>query len=148
MYGRNNLRPVYSVCILYTVNRPPQIRVVLDSPTPVYRQIVAQVRTFCVYGELKPGDKLPSVRRLAGMLGVHFNTVAEAYRTLAEEGWLAVKHGSGAVVSERCDPRPPGRAATMHHSSRLRHLVAELRGNGFAPEWIRREVESALEGGS
>ena len=123
----------------------PQIRIVLDSPTPVYRQIIDQVRAFCVGGELKAGQKLPSVRRLALALGIHFNTVAEAYRTLAEEGWLAIKHGSGVVVCARREPRAPSRAAATQHSSRLRYLIAELRAKGLAPEWIRREVESALE---
>ncbi|MHB8301653.1 MAG: GntR family transcriptional regulator [Acidobacteriaceae bacterium] len=126
----------------------PQIRIVLDGPTPVYRQIVDQVRTLCVEGALKPGSSLPSVRQLAASLGVHFNTVAEAYRALAEEGWLDVRQGRSVQIVERSEPRQPTRAASTQHSSRLRHLVAELRATGFSPEWIRREVDSALEGNS
>lgn len=126
----------------------PRIRIVLDSDVPVYRQIVDQLRTLCVEGTLGACEKLPSVRQLAMSLGVHFNTVAEAYRTLADEGWLAVRHGSGVVVCERDEPRQPTRAATTQYSSRLRHLIAELRANGFSPEWIRREIESDLEGNS
>jgi GntR family transcriptional regulator len=145
VYGKKRLPALCAVCILCTVSDAPQIRIVLNSPTPVYRQIVDQVRAFCVGGELKPGQKLPSVRRLALSLGIHFNTVAEAYRTLAEEGWLAVKHGRGAIVCERREPRAPSRAAAAQQGSRLRYLVAELRASGLAPEWIRREVESALE---
>ena len=38
------------------------------------------------------------LRHVAVELGVHFNTVAEAYRQLAAEGWLDLKHGRGAVV--------------------------------------------------
>lgn len=137
-----------TVCILYTVNVAPQIRVVLDGPTPVYRQIVDQIRTLCVGAGLKPGQPLPSMRQLAATLGVHFNTVAEAYRTLAEEGWLEIRQGRSVTVRERREPKPPTRAAATQHSSRLRHLVAELRANGFSPQWIRQEIESALEGGS
>lgn len=130
------------------MNAAPQIRIVLDGPTPVYRQIVDQIRTLCVDGKLRPGQGMPSVRQLAGTLGVHFNTVAEAYRSLAEEGWLEVRQGRSVTVSARGEPRPPTRAAATAHSSRLRHLVAELRANGLSPEWIRQEIESALEGGS
>src|SRR5579872_7136434 len=63
------------------------LRVDSNSSIPVYRQIVDGVRILLVNGELAPGDQLPPVRRLALDLGVHFNTVAEAYRTLEEEGW-------------------------------------------------------------
>ena len=52
-------------------------------------------------GELTEGMALPSVRQMAGDLGVNFNTVATAYRELQEEGLIAVKPGSGAVVTSR-----------------------------------------------
>jgi GntR family transcriptional regulator len=124
----------------------PDIEVQLDSPTPVYRQIVEQVRTFCVAGLLLPGQQLPSVRQLAASLGVHFNTVAEAYRVLADEGWVEVKQGRGVHVRERVEPRKPSPTAMAAHGSRLRHLVAELRSQGFTSKWIRNEIESSLKG--
>jgi GntR family transcriptional regulator len=124
----------------------PDIEVQLDSPTPVYRQIVDQVRTFCVSGSLLPGQQLPSVRQLASSLGVHFNTVAEAYRVLADDGWVAVKHGRGVHVCERVEPSKPSPSAMAAHGSRLRHLVAELRSQGFTSKWIRNEIESSLKG--
>ncbi len=52
-------------------------------------------------GLLPLGGERPSVRRLAMDLGVHFNTVGEAYRQLNEEGWLDLRHGRGARVIER-----------------------------------------------
>ena len=128
--------------------REPQIRVVLDGPTPVYRQIVDQVRTFCVEGVLQPGQSLPSVRQLAASLGVHFNTVAEAYRALADEGWLDVKQGRSVRIVDRAEPRQPTRIAAIQHSARLRHLIAELRAQGLSAKWIRHEIETALESGS
>ena len=78
-----------------------KIRIDLDSPAPAYRQIVGAVRVLLVEGALPPGSELPSVRRLAIELGVHFNTVGEAYRQLADEGWLDLRHGRGARVIER-----------------------------------------------
>ena len=71
----------------------PQITVNLSSEIPVRRQIVDQLRAFLVQGQLTPGMELPSVRKLAIDLGVHFNTVAESYRLLADEGWLEIVHG-------------------------------------------------------
>lgn len=124
----------------------PQLRIVLDGPIPVYRQIVDQIRTLCVEGILTPGATLPSVRQLAASLGIHFNTVAEAYRTLAEEEWLEVRQGRGATVLVRNPRQQPSAAATTLQSTRLRHLIAELRAHGMSPEWIRQEIEAALGG--
>jgi GntR family transcriptional regulator len=67
--------------------------------TPIYRQIADGIRLFIVSGDLKEGDSLPSVRQLAGDLGVNLNTVATAYRELQSDGLLTVKHGAGAVVA-------------------------------------------------
>jgi len=63
-----------------------RIRIDLNSPVPATRQIADGLRVELVEGRLKPGSGLPSVRRVAMELGVHFNTVAEAYRVLAAEG--------------------------------------------------------------
>jgi DNA-binding transcriptional regulator YhcF (GntR family) len=123
-----------------------ELRVTLESATPVYRQVVNQIRTLCVEGRLLPGERLPSVREIAGRLGVHFNTIADAYRALADEGWLNIEHGRGASVRDRLIPEPLTAELTAQHGNRLRHLVAELRGLGLDPEWIRAEVNSALGG--
>jgi len=66
---------------------------------PIYRQIVDQLRQFIAAGTLRAGDALPSVRQLAADLGVNLNTVATAYRELAGEGLVEIKHGRGALVT-------------------------------------------------
>ena len=66
---------------------------------PIYRQIVDQLRQLVAAGTLQPGDPLPSVRQLAADLGVNLNTVAIAYRELAGEGLVEIKHGRGARVT-------------------------------------------------
>ncbi len=66
---------------------------------PIYRQIVDQLRQLIAAGTLRSGDALPSVRQLAANLGVNLNTVAIAYRELADEGLVEIKHGRGARVT-------------------------------------------------
>ena len=68
---------------------------------PLYQQIVDGVKALIARGELREGATLPSVRQVAGDLGVNLNTIAFAYRQLQEEGLLSVRHGAGAVVSSR-----------------------------------------------
>jgi len=122
-----------------------EIRVVLDGPVPVYRQIADGIRSLCVSGKLVPGMKLPTVREFAASLGVHFNTVAEAYRVLQDEGWLVLAGRRGAMVQSRDQPAAPDVATSGREGDRLRHFVAELLGKGFGKDWILTEVETALE---
>ncbi|HUI57836.1 MAG TPA: GntR family transcriptional regulator [Bryobacteraceae bacterium] len=126
---------------------PPsaKIRIDLNSQVPAYRQIVDAVRVLLVDGTLPPGSDLPSVRRLAMELGVHFNTVGEAYRTLAEEGWLDLRHGRGATVIARGSPgaAPPERLQEFR--VQLRNLVAQMRSAGVPPARIAAELRAAME---
>ena len=116
------------------------LRIDLNSSIPVYRQIVDGLRILLVNGELNPGDSMPSVRRLALDLGVHFNTVAEAYRTLAEEGWLAIGRRTGARVVERATPNRADPQSGEAFQRRLRELIAEQQSRGVTRERIAREL--------
>jgi GntR family transcriptional regulator len=130
------------------VTQAAQIRIDLDSATPVTRQIVDHLRTLLVEGAVAPDDALPSVRRLAIDLGVHFNTVADAYRTLAEEGWLEISHGRGVHVRKRPVPRHDKETAEETlgiFRRRLRQLTAEMRAQGLSSATVARELESLLE---
>lgn len=121
--------------------KPPTIS---DSSVPAYQQIVDWLRTLLVSGELTPGTALPSVRRMASDLGVHFNTVAAAYRVLADEGWLDLRHGRAAQVIARTVPRA-GREALEEFSNRLRILTAFMRANGVPLEKLRAELQAVAK---
>lgn len=116
------------------------LRIDLESPVPVYRQIVDGLRVLLVNGELAAGKQLPPVRRLALDLGVHFNTVAEAYRTLEEEGWLEIGRRSGARVVERTAPNRADAATGQQFERRLREMVAELEARGFPRSRIANQL--------
>src|SRR4051794_28011896 len=134
---------------LYIVHMPadaPLLRIDLDSATPAYRQIVDSIRALLVDGALRPGDLLPPVRQLALDLGVHFNTVADAYRILAEEGWLDLKRRRGALVLQRSQPDVADPARRASFSRRLRELVAEVQSAGISVSHIARELRLLAEG--
>jgi GntR family transcriptional regulator len=118
------------------------LRIDLDSDVPAYRQIVDGLRILLVSGKLAPGSELPSVRRIAVDLGVHFNTVAEAYRTLAEEGWLELRHGRGATVVERDAPAANAEKVTEFRR-RLQALVAEMQSQGASAARLSTELRNA-----
>ena len=122
------------------MNRSVTLQIDLSAAAPAYRQIVDGLRLLLVSGELKPGDTLPTVRSLALDLGVHFSTVAEAYRTLSGEGWLELKRHHGAFVTERRNPAP---APETHaeFGNKLRQLIAQVRAEGLSTSVISRELE-------
>jgi GntR family transcriptional regulator len=107
----------------------PILRVNLDSNTPVYQQVASGIRVELVSGRLSPGHQLPTVRELAFGLGIHHNTVAEAYRLLAGEGWLDLRRGRGATVVERTHPAP-NEEIEAEFDRTMHELVAEAISQG------------------
>ncbi|HUW69901.1 MAG TPA: PLP-dependent aminotransferase family protein [bacterium] len=85
------------------------LRLFKDDELPLYVQVADAVRARIVDGELREGDKLPSVRKLSDELGVNPATIVAAYRILATEGLIASRAGSGVFV---CGMAAPG--ATTH----------------------------------
>ena len=110
------------------------------SSVPAIRQITDNLRVLLVNGELAKDASLPSVRRLAMELGVHFNTVAEAYRQLAAEGWLDLQHGRGAKVVARPLPKAGPQDWLEEFRTRLRGLIAQVRADGAPPNEIAAEL--------
>lgn len=122
------------------------IRIDLSSATPVYRQVTDAIRPLLVDGRLKPGDTLPPVRQLAIDLGVHFNTIAEAYRNLAAEGWIDLKRRRGALVIGRQSPPRPGPAKAAEFSRRMGEFVASMRAQGLPAATVARELRRLAAG--
>ena len=82
-----------------------EIRIHRESDVPIHEQVAAQIVLSIGSGVLRPGDPLPSVRALARRLGVHRNTITQAYRDHVLDK-LVVKHrGSRLVVRDPQDMR-------------------------------------------
>jgi DNA-binding GntR family transcriptional regulator len=79
----------------------PKLDVQPVSPVPVWRQIADHVIAAVESGELRPGEKLPGGRWLAGDWGVGYSTVAKAMSWLIAEGVLISTPGKGTFVPER-----------------------------------------------
>ena len=86
-----------------------------------YEQVREQIRAQVLAGELTPGTKLPTVRRLAGDLGLAVNTVARAYRELEALGVIETRGRAGSVVTGGGVERA-AREAAHDYVARLRAL--------------------------
>ena len=67
---------------------------------PIYMQIVDKINQQIVRNELKPGDKLPSVREMAVQSGVNPNTIQRTYTELERMAIVETKRGQGTFVVE------------------------------------------------
>ena len=67
---------------------------------PIYMQIVDKINQQIVRKELKPGDKLPSVREMAVQSGVNPNTIQRTYTELERMAIVETKRGQGTFVVE------------------------------------------------
>jgi GntR family transcriptional regulator len=109
-----------------------------DLESAPFQQIVDQLRGLLERGDLKAGDTLPTVRQLAGDLGVAPNTVARAYGELQEQGWLTGDGRRGTQVASHppaSDKRTRARAlreaidgfmATMTHRGYSQDEIASV----------------------
>jgi len=67
---------------------------------PIFEQIGKNVRLLLARGDLRPGEKLPSARELAGTLSVNPNTIVHAYAQLETQGIIEKRRGLGTFVRE------------------------------------------------
>jgi GntR family transcriptional regulator len=67
---------------------------------PVYEQVLLAVKRALTSGQLKPGDRFPSVRVLSQELRINPNTAHKIISTLVEDGLLKVLPGAGTVVAQ------------------------------------------------
>lgn len=70
------------------------------SDKPLYQQVVDQIKAQILYGELHPGEALPSIRSLAQELTTSVITIKRAYEDLEKEGYIYSRQGLGSFVSE------------------------------------------------
>ncbi len=83
----------------------------------LYEQIYVYLRDEIRSGSLRPGERLPSTRRLAASLKIARTTVELAYEQLEEEGYLVIRRGSGAYVCETTNiPNLAGAEEAEHRS--------------------------------
>ena len=96
-----------------------------SSDAPIYQHIRNQVVTAIASGELKPGERLPTIRALAEEAGINMMTASKAYQLLKAEGYITTGRRDGAVV------RLPEAGAEPETLEGLRLRLCELRLAGL-----------------
>lgn len=119
------------------------LRIDPASAEPPFAQLHEQILAQVADGILSPGDRLPTVRRLAGDLGIAPNTVARAYRELEADGVLEGRGRAGTFVRSTVTD---GRAAPATASARTaaERYAEATRSLGLSPGEALALVRQAL----
>ena len=108
------------------------LRLDFNSDRPIYQQIRDQFVVGIAQGQLRPGEKLPTVRALADEAGVNMMTVSKAYQLLKQEGYITTDRRSGTVVSAREGTQTVPEQTVQ----RLKLALSELRVAGWREERV------------
>jgi GntR family transcriptional regulator len=103
--------------------------ITLKPGLPVAEQILFAVKKAVVAGQLRPGDKFPSVRVLSQELRVNPNTAHKVIAALVGEGVLVTTPAVGSVVAEREGGGRKERAALL--GAEVERLVVEAKNLGL-----------------
>ena len=107
---------------------------------PLYKQIIEQIKLRVANSQLKPGERVPTVRELAKTLNINPATVARAYQELEQAGILGASRRRGTIVMGETDSpqRIPLRQNRL--SGLVNNFILESLSQGYSPE----ELEAAF----
>ena len=105
-----------------------------SSGVPPYLQLVHQVRQSLLLGYLRTGDRLPTVKDVAGDLAINPNTVVKAYRQLEHEGLAGGRPGQGTFITAALAAPPPEAGNALR--APLEQWFRDAEGAGLSEEAV------------
>jgi GntR family transcriptional regulator len=116
-----------------------------ESSTPIYKQIIQQVKINVSEGSLKHGDQLPSIRQLASDADINPNTVAKAFKILERDKVIVSKGFRGTFVQqsahEHLDKNIQSRV-----DKELNYAIRKIRELGAIDSEIRSSFNNIMKG--
>lgn len=114
------------------------------SNTPIWEQVVHQMKELILKEILLPEDKLPSVRELSATLLINPNTVSKAYQELERQGIIETLRGKGTFVSASITPKADEQKISAMRQQ-LKQLVIDASYLGIdqqtLSQWIKKYSE-------
>src|SRR5688572_32456908 len=100
------------------------------SAIPIRRQLAEQLKHVIESGGLPQNQTLPSIRELAGFLGINANTVARVIEDLKQSGYVEARRGKGVFLA----PAPPARPAAHLRAGFLQDAVMRAAALGMTAD--------------
>ena len=116
-----------------------------NAGTPIYLQVINELKKKMVKGDLKPGEKMPSGRDLAVAYKVNQNTAARIYREMEMSGYCFTKRGIGTFVSEEENMFQDLKKEMADEL--LKNFMHEMSGLGYQKDDIISQIADYKEDG-
>lgn len=116
----------------------------LKSSTPIYEQIIEQMKFNVMKGFLKPGDAIPSVRKLALELKITPGTVAKAYQELERQEMIETIRGKGTFIAREIKAEQDDKKLAAL-KKQMSTIVMELKMMGYDKNGIVDFVRTVYE---
>lgn len=113
---------------------------------PIYQQICGEIKNRLISSELKPGDKLPSVREIAEEFKVNPNTVQRVFMELEKEGLTYAERGVGTFVKK--DPMMVDHLRKQEAEKIRYRFINDAKKLGLTLEEILKDLQADWNGGS
>jgi molybdate-binding protein/DNA-binding transcriptional regulator YhcF (GntR family) len=121
------------------------IKLDYHSTTPLYQQIAEQLRQHIATGQVKPGERLPSIRQMSQSLNINPNTVCRAYLELEQEQILISRRGGGTSVKSQ-DIAPDVRSGRQKKLlENMNEDIVKSLSQGYSPEDLEAAFYLSLE---
>lgn len=116
----------------------------LKSSKPIYEQIVEQMKFNVMKGYLKPGDSIPSVRKLALELKITPGTVAKAYQELERQEMIETIRGKGTFIAKEIVLKEDEKRL-LGLKKQLKSFIMELKMMGYDKKMVLDLVKGIYE---
>ena len=103
-----------------------------ESNIPIYLQVIEDIKSKLVTGELKTGDKLPSNNELAVLYKINPNTVQRIYKELESQGICYTKRGLGTYIID--DDELIRSVKTDIVCTLIINFLKKMQSLGFSPD--------------
>ena len=135
-----------SYILLYTVYEVNDMRIIINnrSMEPIYEQLISQIKSGIISGEIADGEVLPSVRTMSADLRISALTVKKAYDRLEDEGFVTTVHGKGTFVNT-ADREMAAEARRKAVEDDFAAAVQRAKAAGLDDDEIRAALEIILE---
>ena len=102
-----------------------------DNNTPIYIQLVEQIKIHIISGRISPGERLPSVRELALITKVNPNTMQKALLELEQQGFIFTERTNGKIVTS--DVQLINKYKKEYADELSKKYIYSMRNIGFEP---------------
>jgi GntR family transcriptional regulator len=115
----------------------------VGADAPFYKQLIDQVKQMVATYQLKPGERMPTVRALAEYLNINKNTVYRAYQELERENILGTRSRRGTTVTGESGAIPSRMLRENHLNTIVISFLIETLNQGYTTEEL--EITFAVQ---